>query len=461
MKFVPTYSQNVSRRLTATAAAALMGTAMMLPLSAYAQSFEEALRLAYETNPTIDAARADLRSVDELVPQARGGYLPTIRGSAYAGYSDTDNDPGGSETTTPTGASITANQYIFRGGRTFAEIDQAENTVLAQRGSLTDTTQQILLSAAAAYFDVVRDQAVVALNENNQDVLDRQLQASRDRFDVGEVTRTDVSQSESRLARAQSDLIEAQGNLEISRSNFARIVGQMPEVLTQPELDIVLPETLEEAITMALDSNPAVVSSRYSEVASKSAIDAEFADLLPEIILNASASRNDEPSNFTDRTDELQARVTISIPLYQAGVASSQVREAKQRAARSRRLVDEAIRFATDTTVAAWEALESARAQIESRQAQVDSSNIALEGVRQEALVGSRTTLDVLDAEQELLDAQVNLATAVRNESTATFQLLSAIGSLSPQFLGLNADVYDPTENYDRVRDKLWGISVE
>ena len=142
-------------------------------------------------------------------------------------------------------------------------------------------------------------------------------------------------------------------------------------------------------------------------------------------------------------------------------MASSQVREAKQRAARSRRLVDEAIRFATDTTVAAWEALESARAQIESRQAQVDSSNIALEGVRQEALVGSRTTLDVLDAEQELLDAQVNLATAVRNESTATFQLLSAIGSLSPQFLGLNADVYDPTENYDRVRDKLWGISVE
>ncbi|MEM6902479.1 MAG: TolC family outer membrane protein [Pseudomonadota bacterium] len=446
--------------LGAVASSAFIGAG--LHTEAQAQSFSEALRLAYETNPTIDAARADLRSVDELVPQARGGYLPSIIGDVSAGVEEIEQDTG---TTTdgsinPVSATLSISQNIYRGGQTVASINQAENTVFAQRGSLFDTEQSVLLSAATAYFDVVLDQAVVELNRNNEEVLERQLQASRDRFEVGEVTRTDVSQSESRLARAVSDRIAAEGDLNISRSEFARVVGQMPEVLSQPELVLPLPEDLDQAIDIALTNNPVVVAAEFSEAAARDGIDIEFGDLLPSVTLDASAQTSDEPSLFTESTDTLSLTASIRIPLYQSGVAASQVREAKQTAARARRLVDEAVRDVTDATIAAWEELESSRAQIVSRNAEVSSSEIALDGVRQEALVGSRTTLDVLDAEQELLDAQVSLVTAIRDEAVASFQLLGAIGSLSPQALEIDADIYDPTENYEQVERKIWGLSI-
>ncbi len=458
-----TTDKQLGYRFGAVVSGAMLAAVFSLGVTnpANAQSFKEALSMAYKGNPTIAAARADLRAVDELVPQARGGYLPTISGQAAVGISDTDTDPGGSDTIEPRSGSIEVTQFVFRGGRTIAEIEGAESNVLAQRGALNDTTQQILLSAAAAYFDVVRDQAVVELNLNNVGVLERQLQASQDRFDVGEVTRTDVSQSESRLARAVSDRIAAQGNLDISRSAFARVVGQAPEILEQPALDIPVPATLEEAVAIAIDNNPVVKAARAAERAASSGIDAEFADLLPNISLRASASRNDDVSIFTDRTEELQVTATLNIPIYQAGVASAQVRQAKHEAASQRRRVDEAIRQATDETIRAWEALESATAQIVSRDAEVASAEIALDGVRQEALVGSRTTLDVLDAEQELLDAQVSQVTAVRDRSIALFQLLAAIGSLSPRAIGLDVDVYNPDEHYEQVRNKLWGVSVD
>ncbi|MEO0392474.1 MAG: TolC family outer membrane protein [Pseudomonadota bacterium] len=438
-----------------------MAVSFGMAMQAKAQSFDEALRMAYETNPTIAAARAEQRSVDELMPQARGGFLPTLSGQAFAGISSIDTEPGGDDTIEPRGGSLEVTQFLFRGGRTIAEIDQAENSILAQRGILTETTQDILLSAAATYFNVVRDQAVVELNKNNESVLDQQLQASRDRFDVGEVTRTDVSQSESRRARAVSDRIAAEGFLEVSRSAFTRVVGQAPEILEQPELDIPVPATLQDAIDLALENNPLVVAARFSEVAAQKGIDAEFADLLPNVSLRASASHNDDSSLFTDTNDVLEMTATINIPIYQAGVATSQVRQAKQTAAAQRRRLDEAMRQATDETVDAWETLQSASAQIVSRDAEVAAAEVALDGVRQEALVGSRTTLDVLDAEQELLDAQVSQVTAVRDRSIALFQLLAATGSLSPLAIGIDVDVYNPEENYDRVRNKLWGVSVD
>ncbi|MBV6632491.1 MAG: TolC family outer membrane protein [Alphaproteobacteria bacterium] len=459
-------SQNHGAKLRHMLLSAAAGSALLvaagLGAPAQAQSFDEALRLAYETNPTIDAARADLRSVDELVPQARGGYLPSLIGDLSAGVEDIEQDTGtrSDGTINPLAASLSLSQNVYRGGRTVAEISQAKNTVFAQRGSLFDTEQDVLLAAATAYFDVVLDQAVVELNKNNEGVLERQLQASRDRFDVGEVTRTDVSQSESRLARAVSDRIAAEGNLNISRSEFARVVGQMPEILSQPDLNLPLPSAMEEAVNLALDANPTVLAAEFSEAAARDGIDIEFGDLLPTITLDATAQTTEEPSLFTDSTDSVALTAAVRIPLYQSGVASSQVREAKQTAARARRLVDEAVRNVTDTTIAAWEALESSRAQIVSRNSEVDSAEIALEGVRQEALVGSRTTLDVLDAEQELLDAQVSLVTAVRDEAVASFQLLAAIGSLTPQALEIDANIYDPTEHYERVEDKIWGIGT-
>jgi TolC family type I secretion outer membrane protein len=253
-----------SALLTVCAAALCVALA---PGDARAQSFKDALGMAYTTNPTIDAARAELRGVDELVPQARGGYLPTITGNAYGGLSHQEQDPGASDSLNPYGASITAQQPLYRGGKTVASINQAKETVQSQRGVLFDTEQQVLLSAATAFFNVVRDQAVVDLTRNNENVLSKQLEASQDRFRVGEVTRTDVSQSESRHSRAISDRIAAEGNLEVSRSNFARIVGQMPEKLEQPDLSVELPGTLDEAVAIALDNNPTVRAARAGEKA--------------------------------------------------------------------------------------------------------------------------------------------------------------------------------------------------
>lgn len=451
---------NKSTLCTTVAAVSLLAIGAM-PAMAQAQSFEEALGLAYSTNPTLDGARANLRRIDEAVPQARGGYLPTVRGQIYGSLSRSDLNPGGADTQTPRGGSITLTESVYRGGRTVAEIGRAEESVNAERGSLFDTEQQVLLSASTAYFDVVRDQAVVELNRNNEEVLARQLEATNDRFRVGEVTKTDVSQAESRHAAAIANRIAAEGNLEITRSAFARVVGQMPEKLSKPELKYELPATLDDAIAMAVDNNPSVVAARANEKAAQHGIDAEFADLLPQVSLQASAADNRDPSIFTNSSKSLELTASVTIPFYQAGVATSQVRQAKQSAARARRAVDEAVRQVTDQTVQAWESLNSARAEIKSRRTAVDSAEVALEGVRQEALVGSRTTLDVLDAEQELLNAQVNLLSAVRNENVANFRVLAAVGHLSAKWLGLPVDIYDETRNYERVNDKFWGVGIE
>lgn len=422
----------------------LVALAMGLGLSpARAQSLQEALAQAYTSNPTLESARAQLRATDELVPQARSGFLPTI--TAEGDVSRTWQDVRDGDTPiiarTSESVGITAAQPIYRGGRTVAGISRAENIVQAQRASLLSTEQAVLLDAATSYFDVVQNQAVLDLNINNEQVLRRQLEASNDRFRVGEITRTDVSQSEARLAGATSGRIQAEGLLNASRATFARLVGVVPQKLTQPAPTFTLPATLDEAVTLAEANNPTVVASKFTERAADDAVDVVFGELLPTVSLSAqagrdwgaagtSAGRGDTP------VDSAAITARITIPIYEAGNTTARVREAKQTARQRRIEVSEAARQARENAIRAWEALVTARATIKSQQAQVRASEIALEGVRQEATVGSRTVLDVLDQEQELLDARVNLVRAQRDELVAAFQVLAATGQLTASRLG-------------------------
>jgi outer membrane protein len=447
-------------RLLAAALTVFTLVPALAPAPVHAQSLTEVLATTYSTNPELLAGRAELRATNELVPQALSGWRPTIAGTASVGSSWIDSDVG-SDSSNPRSVGLSLSQPIYRGGRTVASTRQAENLVLAQRARLVGVEQAVLLDATTAYMDVVRDMAVLELNINNEQVLSRQLEASRDRFEVGEITRTDVAQSEARLAGATAGRIAAEGDLTESRARFVEVVGEAPGTLQTPPIVASLPASLEEAIEVAASANPNVVAADYVERAARDGVDVVFGELLPSVALNSDVEYGDELTNFDDG-DRTSASVEaqLTVPLYQAGEVSSRVREAKKRASQRRLEMALQRRNAAQVATTAWEALSTARAQITSFEAQVRSNEIALEGVREEAQVGSRTILDVLDAEQELLDSRVSLVRAKRDEIVAGFQLLAAVGNLTARDLNLPVEYYDYQADYLEVRNKLWGVSV-
>lgn len=432
---------------------------------ASAQSLEQAMAQAYVTNPTLDAQRASLRATDEGVPQALGAYRPQLTGQLSVGRSISYTDPITSGVAdgraTPKIAQLSVSQPIYRGGRLSAGVSNAENLVEAQRAALLDTEQRVLLQVATSYMDVVRDQALVKLSINNEQVLVRQLEAAQDRFRVGEITRTDVSQAESRLARAKANRINYEGQLTGSRSTYERVVGALPGQLAPPKPAFKLPVTLEEGIELAKSNNPAVLSALFNERASQDRIDVANADRLPDVSLTASARRSWDPSATIDRQDTLSVQGQVTIPLYTGGGAEARVREAKHTANQRRIQLEEQRRQTAESAIRAWQSLDTARASIKSREAQVRAAEIALEGVRQEASVGSRTVLETLDAEQELLDAKVQLVTSQRDEVVGAFTLLSAVGQLTARQLGLPVEYYDFTAHYKAVRGKWWGTGID
>ena len=426
---------------------------------AWAQSLTDVLATTYSTNPELQAGRAELRATNELVPQALSGWRPTIAGTASIGSTWIDSEVG-SDGTNPRTVGLSLSQPVYRGGRTVAATREAENLVLAQRARLVGVEQDVLLDAAAAYMDVVRDAAVLELTVNNQQVLTRQLEAARDRFEVGEITRTDVAQSEARLAGANAGRISAEGDLTESRARFVEVVGEAPGTLETPPILATLPGSLEEAIEVAVNANPNVVAADYVERAARDGVDVVFGELLPSIALQSEVEYGEEQSTFADDRTTATVEAQVTVPLYQAGEVSSRVREAKKRASQRRLEMAQQRRAAAQIATTAWEALSTARAQIDAFEAQVRSAEIALEGVREEAQVGSRTILDVLDAEQELLDARVSLVRAKRDEIVAGFQLLAAVGNLTARDLDLPVEYYDYQADYLEVRNKLWGVSV-
>lgn len=446
---------------TALLASALALGCVAVVQPASAQSLTDALSAAYNNNPTLLAARAALRATDEGVPQALSNWRPTVNLTGEAGKLRQDFDPSTasnpSDTLSPRTLQLSVSQPLYRGGRTESATDAAEALVLAGRQDLASTERRVLLDAVTAYVDVVQNQAVLELNRNNEEVLRRQLEATRERFRVGEITRTDVAQAESRLSRATADRISAEGALISSRAVLARVMGETPGTLVQPPPLPQLPANEDEALAIAYEDNPDLLGARFREVAAKYDVRTISGGLLPTVSVNGTLSKSDETSRANLETESAKIALTVTMPLYEGGSIYSQTRQRKQTHNQRRIQVEEQRRSVRQSVTQAWENLSTARSNITARRAQVDAARIALEGVQQEAEVGSRTTLDVLDQEQEYLDARVAEVRARRDEYVAGFTLLSAVGRLGARQLSLPVDYYDPETNYQRVRDKWFG----
>lgn len=429
-----------------------------------AESFEEALAKAYMNNPTIQASRAELRATDEEIAQALSGWRPSVTVTYQAGKEHSKSKgtfSAGSDNQTPKRGSAGITQNLYRGGQTVAATKGADASIKAQRAELLSVEQEILLAAGTAYVDVARDLALVELNKGNSRVLQRQLDAAKDRFEVGEVTRTDVSQAESRLSRSIADRIAAEGRLANSRATYRNIVGDYPGKIEPFKPLGDLPKGIDEALAAARAASPDVVAARYNEEAAKHNIDENFADLLPRVDVEGNLTRSDQATSPESRSETAEIFARITVPLYQGGAVSSEVRQAKQIHGQRRKELDAAVRTAVERATRSWEDLLTAQAQIKAFSAEIKAAEIALDGVKQEAQVGSRTVLDVLDAEQELLDARVSLIGARRDEFVARMALRQAVGTLTAKSLNLPVKLYDPEQHYRKIRNKWWGPSVD
>ena len=420
--------------------------------------------MAYASNPTLDAARAQLRATDEGVPQALSEWRPTVLGTAQGGHEwDQENKPLVlDEETNPRSYGVTVRQPIFDGFGTVASTSQAENQVQSGRAQLTDTEQNVLLLAVTAYMNVVRDTAVLDLNRNNEKVLQRQLEATQARFDVGELTRTDVAQSEASLQGAIAARIQAEGQLTTSQAIYRQIIGDDPVDVKMPTETPALPGSREESVVLS-QATPAVLAAQFQERAAKDNIDVQFSDMLPTVSVEGSWQRQEDVGQRDGETDVGSVIGQVTIPLYQAGAPDSRVRQSKQVYMQSKRLTDQALRAAEREAVNSWTALQTATAQARSFEEQVRANEIALDGVRQEQEVGARTILDVLDAQQALLTSQVSLVSSQTDRVVAEYRLVAAGGTLTARDLALNVEYYDPTRHYDKVRNKFIGTgpSVE
>jgi outer membrane protein len=451
-------------------AASVVAVPLLAPALASAQTLTESFAYAYNNNPQLLAQRAALRATDETVPQALANWRPTVNFTGAAGY-----NRGGEEVPNPfTGAptptifssfvsksiDLKVTQPVYRGGRTEAATKQAINTVEATRAQTLGVETLVFQAVAQAYLDVVRDQTLVEVGRNNEAVLRKQLDATRDRFRVGEVTRTDVAQAESSLAQATAQRITAEGTLENSRANFARAVGHPPGRLIMPRERPTLPATREEALSLATNNNPNIIAASFTELAARDNVDFVRGQLLPQVSIVGDLNRSIAPS-FTLRSTRIDAAsvtAQVTMPLYEGGAIYSQTRAAQQTVGQRRSQVDDARRQAVQTATQAWETLQANRAAIASFGSAVRAAQIALEGTQQEALVGSRTVLDVLIAQQQLFTTQSQLVTAEHDAALQEFILAAATGRLIAPELKLPVQLYDMESHYKSVKDKWLGF---
>ena len=311
-----------------------------------------------------------------------------------------------------------------------------------------------------AYLDVLRDDALLKLATNNRTVIDRQFDATSKRFEVGELTRTDVAQAEARRARADSGVITAQAAVRSSRATFERIIGYQPENLGFPLDKLEIPATLDGVTSYAETWNPLVRAAQYAHKAAESDVNSQYGNLLPQVALSGDLTKAYDPSGSIEDSDSAAIGVVASFPLYEAGATRSRVRESKKSAQQRYAQILEAKRQAREQSITAWENLQASRGEVESRLAQVEASEVARFGVKQEADLGARTILDTLDADQEVLDAQVALVTASRNDVVALYTLAAAMGILNPKTLGFGNKVPDYNREVEAVRGNLFGTSV-
>jgi outer membrane protein len=438
-----------------------------------AETMQSALVKAYQNNPQLNAQRASARAIDENVPQALSGYRPrlSITGSVGENYtsltakSASPLNPGvpvytnAAATTTPYALGITATQTLFNGFQTANRTRAAESQVSGAREALRVMEQTILLNAATAYMDVLRDTANLEVQRSNVRVLQETLKQTRDRFNVGEVTRTDVAQAEAQLAAGQSAELAAESTLTTSKANYRQIIGTEPvDLAPGSPVDRFFPRTLPASIDLGLTENPNVTSAMYGVDVAHLQVKINEGALLPSVSVQAQAQQLGYP--ILGETNEFTASVVgqVAVPIYQGGQEFSLIRQSKESLGQQRLTLDLTRNQVRQAVVQAWGQFEATKAQVIAAQSQVTSSEVALNGVREEARVGQRTTLDVLNAQQALVNARVALVTAQHDRVVASYNVLSAVGRLSPRVLGLPTSVYDPTVHYQQVRDAWVGV---
>jgi outer membrane protein len=410
-----------------------------------------------------------VRATDEGVPQALSGYRPrvTFNGSVGSQYTDSLTRSATFAATytqlsgnmTPSNAGVTATQTLFNGFQTPNRTRQAESQVQAARETLRVTEQTTLLNAVTAYMNLLRDGAILDLQRRNVEVLQEQLRQTRDRFNVGEVTRTDVAQSESRLAAGRSQVLSAEATYKASVATYRQVIGIEPGRLAPGSpVDRFSPSTQGASIGVGTATHPAVTSAQYSVDAALLQVKVAEGALYPTLALQGNVQQSYESSLLQLRTFNASAIAQLTVPIYQGGAEYSLIRQAKETLGQRRLDLDTARDQVRQSIVQAWGQLEAAKANIDATQAQVQAAEIALNGVREEARVGQRTTLDVLNAQQELVNARVALVSAQRDRVVASYTLLSAVGRLSPQVLGLRVPVYDANVHYQQVRDVWAGV---
>ncbi|MEO6841741.1 MAG: TolC family outer membrane protein [Bradyrhizobium sp.] len=453
------------------AAAAVLLMALVGPAPALADTIEAALVRAYQNNPQLNAQRASVRSTDENVPQALSGYRPKVALTASAGYQYTDSNStqGGTPDTiarteihganAPRAAGLTVTQTLFNGYQTANKTRGAESQVSGAREALRVLEQTVLLSAATVYMDYLRDSAIVEVQKSNVRVLEQTLKQTQDRFNVGEVTRTDVAQSEAQLAAGRTQELAAESTLTTTRSNFRRIIGNEPQALAPGSpVDRFLPGTLPSAVELSLTENPNVTASMFGIDVNFLQVKVAEGALLPTVSLQASVQQSYEQQMTVFRSFGASAIAQISVPVYQGGAEYSLIRQSKENLAQQRLVLEQTRDQTRANTVTAWGQLVAGKAQVSSAQAQVTASEIALNGVREEAKAGQRTTLDVLNAQQALVNARVALVTAQHDRVVASYAVLNAVGRLSPIVLKLQTTTYDPSVHYQQVRDSWYGV---
>src|SRR6201991_1824586 len=462
-----------SARLRTMVAAVISVVSLLLSCGAgHADTLEWALVQAYQNNPTLNAQRAALRAQDEAVPQALSGYRPKVAlttsvGSQYQttlSKSITNNTPvytGAEAAFTPHAVGITAQQTLFNGYQTATRTRQAEAQVSAGRATLAVTEQTVLLNAATAYMNLLRDAAILDLQRRNVEVLQEQLRQTRDRFNVGEVTKTDVAQAESSLAQGRSQVLSAEATYTASVATYRQVIGSNPANLAPgTPVDRLSPPNQNEAVAVAIATHPAVAAAQYNVDVAQQQVKVAESALYPNVTLQGSFVKGLEAVGSLNTTQSYAASVlgTLTVPVYQGGAEYSAIRQAKEFLGQTRLNLDVTRDQTRQTVVQSWGLLDAAKANIEATTAQVQAAEIALNGIREEARVGQRTTFDVLTAQQTLANARVSLVTAQHDRVVASYTLLASVGRLTPTILGLRTPIYRSQVHYEQVRDSWAGV---
>ena len=446
----------VRRFLAGTAAAALLaGT----PVLAHAETIAEALALAYANNPTINAQRAATRAVDENVPIAKSGMRPTVSASADISKSWSDDSLRGVTHLTPGGFGIAISQSLFDGFKTRNNVEAARAAVQASRETLRNTEQNVLFDAASAYLDVIRDQAIAGFRAQSLEFLNEQVRSERARFQVGESTRTDVAQAEARQAAAVAQLNAARAQLQSSIAVYRQVIGKEPHKLRGPAgVGNLVPGQLQRALDIAFAEHPAILATKYLVDQADWNVKSSESDLLPRVTLDGSASRRYNSSQHGQITDNAQITATLRVPIYQGGRVSATIRQNKETLGQRWIEVDQTVDSVRAAVVSAYSQLEAAKASVVANQSQLRAAQLALQGAVEERNVGQRTTLDVLNTQQDVISAQIAQASSQRDVIVAGYALLSAVGRLNSDQLRLAVAKYEPVEHYEAVVDKWFGL---